>query len=153
VTTSSLSALMSSLRRTLCITFFALSANLSVDIVSATNLLDGLTVATSNVLVPPPKESYSNLVSLDSLKGTCLGLLPPCFYESTEMTLPSTVSDRLIFFSSFTCYFSISSSMFIFSEPDKSQRLNFDLRTIPFSSGCTVCITTVCLWNVFFSPI
>lgn len=65
----------------------------------------------------------------------------PLFFARSEMTLPSTVRDKLIFFSSVTCYLARTSSRTIFSEPAKSHRLNFDRKTMPFSSGWTVCIT------------
>lgn len=51
------------------VTHLVLSANLSVERVSSTNSKWGLTVAIKQVRVLPPKESWSNLVSLESLKG------------------------------------------------------------------------------------
>lgn len=45
----------------------------------------------------PPKESYNNLVNLESLYGTCL-LFPS---TKAEITLPRAVKDKLIFIASF----------------------------------------------------
>ena len=69
VTTWSLSALINSFLLTLYMTFLALSANLSVEIVSAVCLYEGFRVATNKVFVPPPNESCSSLVNYDSLNG------------------------------------------------------------------------------------
>ena len=93
--------------------------------VSSREEITGLMVAISVVFVPPPKESWSSLVSLDSLNGTWswVDFAP---LARAEITLPRMVKDRLIFLSSSVWLESCSSSVLIFSEPARSQRLNFD---------------------------
>ena len=51
-------------------TFLAVSANLSVEIVSSTFCCDGETVAIRTVFVPPLNESCKSRVRLESLYGT-----------------------------------------------------------------------------------
>lgn len=146
-------------------TYFALSANLSVEIDSSLFSAIGETVAMRHVFVFPPSESCNNLVSLESLYGTwwvpivlmfiyARKLLVPeksdefilrdrlfwflWFLERDEMTLPSVVKDKLIVLSSYICDLSISSSLFTFSDPARSQRFSFALLIMPRLSTVSV---------------
>ena len=67
---------LTSFFKTFISTVLALSANLRVLIDSSIKSIVGARVAMRHVLVLPPRESSSNLVNFDSLKGTCSFFLP-----------------------------------------------------------------------------
>lgn len=68
----------------------------------------------------PPKESYSNLVNLESLYGICW-LLPS---TKAEITLPSALKDKLILLASFNLS-PVAYVLLYLSDPAKSTRFNF----------------------------
>jgi hypothetical protein len=70
------SAAFISFAYTLTIIYLALSANLSVEIVSSILSIIGDAAAIKVVLVLPPSESYNNLVIFESLYGMCCAFFP-----------------------------------------------------------------------------
>ncbi len=106
--------------------FFALFAYLSVFIVSSFYELAGLMVAIITVLQLPPRESFSILVSLESLKGT----KKPFFVLSPRalMQFANARREVLIFAPSLNLMplFSVTVPL---SEPARSISDNFPQRT------------------------
>lgn len=99
----------------------ALYTNFKVFIVSSIFFIEGDILPTIKVKVLPERESWSNLVSFDYLKGaTDLFLL----VERLAMTLPKVVNDWLIFFSYLKWSLFIISLLFTFYEPAKSHKFS-----------------------------
>lgn len=66
--------------------------------VSSTYVSDGLTHAIISALELPPKLSYNNIVSFESLKGIyfAFNFMALSFDDNIEITLPSVNKDLLI---------------------------------------------------------
>jgi len=77
--------------------------------------------------VLPPNESYSNLVNLESLYGTCL-LFPS---TKAEITLPRAVKDKFIFIASFNLW-PVALVLLYLSEPAKSTKFNLPALKVSF---------------------
>lgn len=75
------------------------------------------------VFVLPPSESFSILVSLESLYGICETIFFLEFYERVVIQFPNAKSDLLMLAPS--CIFFEQLSDWIFSEPAKSIMNNF----------------------------
>ena len=108
------------LTRGLFLIFLALDAYLRVVKVSSKLKSAGEIAAIITVLVLPPRESYSNLVSLESLYGICLDF--PSTKE--DITLPKAVKERLILIPSFNVY-PVAPVLLDLSDPAKSTKFNF----------------------------
>lgn len=80
--------------------YFALSANLRVEMVSSILSIIGDTAAINVVFVFPPSESYNNLVIFESLYGIWVDFLP---WAKDDITLPREERERLIVLSSSRC--------------------------------------------------
>ena len=83
--------------------------------------IDGDMFPTIKVKVLPERESWSNLVSLDSLNGATDLLF---VVERLAITFPRVVNDWLMFLSSLKWSLSIVSVLFTFSEPAKSHKFS-----------------------------
>jgi len=117
---------------TLVMIFFARSANFKVDIVSSEWSSKGLTAAIKVVLVFPPRLSCKSLVIFESLYDICDLLFP---WARAWITFPRLLKLRLIRLSSSKCSLPMDSSLWIFSDPAKSQRLSFPRKSIPLAFG------------------
>mmetsp|Transcript_64549 Transcript_64549/g.158892 ORF Transcript_64549/g.158892 Transcript_64549/m.158892 type:complete len:233 (+) Transcript_64549:189-887(+) len=127
-------------------TCLARSANRRVDMVSSLLTSAGDTVQMIAVCALPPSESVRSRVILESRYGTCLRF--PSGSHKALITLPSTLSDRLMFAPSFSLS-PVAPVALALSLPARSTRWSFECTIVkPASSSLSLTamwrVTTAC---------